>query len=302
MAAGAGEPELMGAFRQHLAVERALSPHTVRNYLSDIRQFLTFLRQRHGQVDLGRLTYEDLRGFLTARHRVNQKSSLARKLAALRTFCRYLVRQQLLPHNLAALAPSPRQRQPLPKLLSIDEVFHLLERACGTTVLALRDHAILEVLYSTGMRVSELVGLDLPDLDLQQRWARVRGKGNKERLVVLGPPAVRALQLYLQARPELVRRGAQEPEAVFLNRDGGRLSCRSVARLVASRAREAGLAQPLSPHMLRHTCATHLLEGKADLRAVQELLGHARLSTTQRYLHVNLDYLLEVYDKTHPRK
>jgi integrase/recombinase XerC len=187
--------------------------------------------------------------------------------------------------------------------LTIDEVFHLLEQTAGQTVLDIRDRATLELLYSGGLRVAELVGLNLEDLDLNQRLARVWGKGGKERLVMVGSQAFQALNLYLQVRRELLTPDspASGREAVFLNYRGGRLTTRSVARMVEHWALKAGLSQPLSPHGLRHTFATHLLEGKADLRAVQELLGHAQLSTTQKYLHVNLDYLMEVYDKAHPR-
>jgi len=290
-------------FMRHLQIERGLSPHTLRNYRSDIKQFLTFLEQQEPPRALPELTYPDLRAYLTQRQRLNQKVTVARKLAALRTFCAFLVRQGRLPHNLAALAPTPKLGSSLPRFLTVDEVFHLLEVTSGADSLALRDRAILEVFYSGGLRVAELVGLDLADLDFEDHTVRVRGKGGKERLGVLGAPARRALLAYVERRPEL--QAHQPPEertpAVFLNARGGRLTTRSVARLVEKWARQAGLGQSLSPHGLRHTFATHLLEGKADLRAVQELLGHAQLSTTQRYLHVNLDYLMEVYDKAHPR-
>jgi integrase/recombinase XerC len=298
------EQDWLAAFARHLEVERALAAHTVRNYLSDVRQFLAYLASRIPPVALSRLGYPELRGFLAARHQVNRKTSVARKLAALRTFCRFLVRQGVLPHNIAALAPTPKLEQPLPKFLSIDEVFHLLEETTGQSVLALRDRAILELFYSGGLRVAELVGLNLADLDLAGRLAKVRGKGGKERLVMIGTPAYHALNLYLHVRRELLTPDspASGREAVFLNYRGGRITTRSVARLVAKWALKAGLGQPLSPHGLRHTFATHLLEGQADLRAVQEMLGHAQLSTTQKYLHVNLDYLMDVYDKAHPRK
>lgn len=296
--------QILADFTRHLQVERSLSPHTVRNYLSDIRQLIEFLNSRQPPVGLAALTYQDLRGFLMARHSVNRKTSVARKLAALRTFCKFLVRREILPHNIAALAPTPKLESPLPKFLTIDEVFHLLEQTTGLGVLELRDRAILELFYSAGVRVSELVGLNLEDLDLAQHLARVRGKGGKERMVMVGSAAHRALSLYLHLRRELLTPDspASGREAVFLNYRGGRLTTRSVARLVEKWALKAGLGQPLSPHGLRHTFATHLLEGKADLRAVQEMLGHAQLSTTQKYLHVNLDYLMEVYDKAHPRK
>ncbi|MGQ9922023.1 MAG: tyrosine recombinase XerC [Desulfobacca sp.] len=300
----AEDRDWLAAFARHLEVERAVAGHTVRNYLSDVRQFLDFLAARTPPVNLAAVTYPDLRAFLAARHNINRKASVARKLAALRTFCRFLVRQGVLPHNLAALAPTPKLEQHLPKFLTIDEVFHLLEQTTGQTVLTLRDRAILELFYSAGLRVAELVGLNLDDLDLAERLAKVRGKGGKERLVMIGPPAYRALSIYLHVRRELLTPDspASGRDAVFLNYRGGRLTTRSVARLVEKRALQVGLGQPLSPHGLRHTFATHLLEGQADLRAVQEMLGHAQLSTTQKYLHVNLDYLMDVYDKAHPRK
>lgn len=298
------DQDWLAAFARHLEVERALAAHTVRNYLSDVRQFLDFLAERTPPVSLAALTYPDLRAFLAARHGVNRKASVARKLAALRTFCRFLVRQEVLPHNIAALAPTPKLEQHLPKFLTIDEVFHLLAQTSGQTVLDLRDRAILELFYSGGLRAAELVGLNLDDLDLDGRLAKVRGKGGKERFVIIGTPAYHALHLYLHVRRELLTPDspASGRDAVFLNYRGGRLTTRSVARLVEKWALQAGLGQPLSPHGLRHTFATHLLEGQADLRAVQEMLGHAQLSTTQKYLHVNLDYLMDVYDKAHPRR
>jgi integrase/recombinase XerC len=299
-----GTGQIIVEFARHLQVIRSLSPHTVRNYLSDVRQLLEFLSSRTPSVPLEALTYQDLRSFLAARHQINRKTSVARKLAALRTFCTFLVRRGVLVHNLAALAPTPKLENHLPKFLTIDEVFHLLEQTVGQSPLDLRDRAILELFYSGGLRVAELVGLNLDDLDLQQHRAKVRGKGGKERMVMVGSQAFQALSLYLQVRRELLTPDspAAGREAVFLNYRGGRLTTRSVARLVEKWALKAGLGQPLSPHGLRHTFATHLLEGKADLRALQEMLGHAQLSTTQKYLHVNLDYLMEVYDKTHPRK
>jgi integrase/recombinase XerC len=300
----AGIEQIIADFTAHLQVERSLSLHTVRNYLSDVRQLLEFLNSLTPPVSLEALTYLDLRAFLAARHQINRKTSVARKLAALRTFCAFLVRRGVMPHNLAALAPTPKLENPLPKFLTIDEVFHLLEQTAGQTSLDLRDRAILELFYSGGVRVAELVGLNLEDLDLPQRRAKVRGKGGKERMVMVGSQAFQALSLYLQVRRELLTPDSPVAgqDAVFLNYRGGRLTTRSVGRLVEKWALKAGLGQPLSPHGLRHTFATHLLEGKADLRAVQEMLGHAQLSTTQKYLHVNLDYLMEVYDKAHPRK
>ena len=234
--------------------------------------------------------------------RARRKVTVARKLSALRTFCKYLQRQGVLAGNPARLAPSPKLEKPLPHFLTVDEVFHLLGACGGDAFGPCRDRAILEVFYAGGLRLSELAGLDLGDLDLDQGVLRVWGKGGKERLAFLGKPAREALAAYLARRRALLARtGAPEAAPMFLNRRGGRLTSRSVARLVGKWARLAGLSQALTPHGLRHSFATHLLEGRADLRTVQELLGHASISSTQRYLHTDLDYLMEEYDKAHPR-
>ncbi len=204
--------------------------------------------------------------------------------------------------NQAKLAPSPKLEQTLPHFLTVDEAFHLLDTVGGDDFGACRDRAILEVFYGGGLRLSELAGLSLSDLDLKAGVLRVWGKGAKERLAFLGKPAKEALKEYLpRRRAHLERTGAPEQTALFVNRQGGRLSSRSVARLVGKWAQLAGLSQALSPHGLRHSFATHLLEGKADLRTVQELLGHSSISTTAHYTHLNLDYLMEEYDKAHPR-
>jgi len=295
-------------FLQYLRVERQMSPHTLRSYRLDISQFLEFYRSRPGNHDLREVAYPDLRAFLAQALKCRRKVTVARKLSALRTFCKYLQRQGVLAGNPARLAPSPKLEKPLPHFLTVDEVFHLLGACGGDAFGACRDRAILEVFYSGGLRLSELAGLDLGDLDLDQGVLRVWGKGGKERLAFLGKPAREALATYLARRRPLAAKTAvaartEAPQAapLFLNRRGGRLSSRSVARLVGKWARLAGLSQALTPHGLRHSFATHLLEGRADLRTVQELLGHASISSTQRYLHTDLDYLMEEYDKAHPR-
>jgi integrase/recombinase XerC len=311
--AGAG-PNLMDDrayledFLRYLRVERQMSPHTLRSYGLDIGQFLEFYRSRPGNPDLREVAYPDLRAFLAQALKGRRKATVARKLSALRTFCKYLQRQGVLAGNPARLAPSPKLEKPLPHFLSVDEAFHLLGSCGGDAFGACRDRAILEVFYSGGLRLSELAGLDLGDLDLDQGVLRVWGKGGKERLAFLGKPAREALATYLARRRPLADKTAvaartEAPQAapLFLNRRGGRLSSRSVARLVGKWARLAGLSQALTPHGLRHSFATHLLEGRADLRTVQELLGHASISSTQRYLHTDLDYLMEEYDKAHPR-
>jgi integrase/recombinase XerC len=286
-------------FLQYLRVERQMSPHTLRSYRLDISEFY---RSRPGNHDLREVAYPDLRAFLAQALKCRRKVTVARKLSALRTFCKYLQRQGVLAGNPARLAPSPKLEKPLPHFLTVDEVFHLLGACGGDAFGACRDRAILEVFYGGGLRLSELAGLDLGDLDLDQGVLRVWGKGGKERLAFLGKPAREALAAYLARRRALLARtGAPASAPLFLNRRGGRLTSRSVARLVGKWARLAGLSQALTPHGLRHSFATHLLEGRADLRTVQELLGHASISSTQRYLHTDLDYLMEEYDKAHPR-
>ncbi len=289
-------------FLQYLRVERQLSPHTLRNYAVDISQFLEFLQDHREDANLEKVTYPDLRAFLAQALKGRRKSTVARKLSALRTFFKYLQRQGAVETNLAKLAPSPKLEKTLPHFLTVDEAFHLLERIAGDDFAANRDRAILEVFYGGGLRLSELAGLNLADLDLAQGVLRVWGKGAKERLAFLGKPAKAALKEYLpQRRTLLGHTGTPEQAALFVNKQGGRLSSRSVARLVGKWAQLAGLSQALTPHGLRHSFATHLLEGKADLRTVQELLGHSSISTTAHYTHVNLDYLMEEYDKAHPR-
>jgi integrase/recombinase XerC len=246
--------------------------------------------------------YQQLRAFLAHSLKGRGKTTVARKLSALRTFFKYLQRQGVLAQNPAKLAPSPKVGKSLPHFLTVDEVFHLLDQAKGDEFGARRDRAILEVFYAGGVRLSELAGLNLGDLDRKEGVVRVWGKGAKERLAFLGTAARQALAVYLPLRELLLDgKNRHEETALFLNFRGGRLSPRGVARVVEKWARLAGLSQALTPHGLRHSFATHLLEGKADLRAVQELLGHASISSTQRYLHLNLDYLMEEYDKAHPR-
>jgi integrase/recombinase XerC len=291
---------LLDDFLRYLEVERRLSPHTLRNYRLDLAQFLEFFHQEGQGRPLSEVGYQELRAFLAAALKGRTKATVARKLSALRTFFKYLQRQGVLSGNPARLAPSPKLAQSLPHFLTVDEVFHLLGETKGEAFAPLRDRAILEVFYAGGLRLSELAGLDTADLDLPGGALRLRGKGDKERLAFLGNAAQEALKAYLPARARLLGDAAGEA-ALFLNPRGRRLSSRGVARVVGRWARRVGLSAGLTPHGLRHSFATHLLEGQADLRAVQELLGHASISSTQRYLHVNLDYLMEEYDKAHPR-
>jgi integrase/recombinase XerC len=289
-------------FLGYLKVERQMSPHTLRNYRLDLAQFLEFLAATPEAPELEEVTYRQVRAFLAHSLKGRGKTTVARKLSALRTFFKYLQRQGVLTQNPAKLAPSPKVGKSLPHFLTVDEAFHLLGQAKGDEFAPRRDRAILEVFYAGGLRLAELAGLNLGDLDRKEGVVRVWGKGAKERLAFLGDAALSALAAYLPFREGLLaHHGRQGEKALFLNVRGGRLSARSVARVVEKWARLSGLSQALTPHGLRHSFATHLLEGQADLRAVQELLGHASISSTQRYLHLNLDYLMEEYDKAHPR-
>ena len=282
------------AFLRHLAVERNASAHTLRSYANDLTDFQRFLATRGG-ADLTTADAKTVRAWLASLHaRGLAPASVARKLAALRSCFRFLVRRGVIEGNPAREARSPQPPRRLVTFLPIDEATQLVDgRALGGTSRT-RDVAILETLYATGVRVSELAGLDLDDLDRAERTVRVLGKGRKERIVPYGSHAARALESWLGERGEV-------EGAVFTNARGGRLTVRSVHTIVRRSARAAGITRRVSPHTLRHTFATHLLDGGADLRAIQELLGHSRLSTTQRYTHVGAEQLMKVYDHAHPR-
>jgi integrase/recombinase XerC len=297
-----GDAYCLEDFLTYLRVERQMSAHTLRNYRLDISQFLEFLARQPEARPLSQVGYRDIRAFLAWAMQGRRKATVARKLSALRTFFKYLQRQQEAGGNPARLAPTPKLEKGLPAHLSVDDAFHLVGHPKGDDFGAMRDRAILEVFYGAGLRLAELAGLNLADLDLAQGVLRVWGKGAKERLAFLGGPALKAVKEYLGPRRRLLEGAARmEEPALFLNKAGTRLSTRSVARMVGKWVRLAGLPQPLTPHGLRHSFATHMLEGDADLRTLQELLGHASISSTQRYLHLNLDYLMAEYDRTHPR-
>ncbi len=297
--------EAQQAFLEDLEHRRGASPHTLRSYRADIDQFTQFLTKEWG-ADPDKLAPEQvdvlaLRGFLAYLHqRGAARSSIARKLAALRTFFRFLTREGRLEKNPARLVSTPRLDKKIPGRLEVKEVEKLLECPDTSNPLGRRDQAILELIYATGLRVSELVGLDRTSIELDAQLVRARGKGRKERLVPFGEPATDALETYLLDRPELVRRGAGT-DALFLNARGQRLTTRSVHRLVRKYLSQAALRSGLSPHSLRHAFATHLLERGADLRSIQELLGHSSLSTTQKYTHLTTEKLLKVYEKSHPK-
>jgi integrase/recombinase XerC len=285
--------EAMEIFLDYLHVQRGSSPHTRRAYEGDLRHWLAGLKS----PDLEKLDPAAIRGYLSSLHESHERSSLCRKLAAIRSFLRFLRMRGKLEKNVALLVPTPKARRKLPRFLSIQEVESLLKGAADTTTaLGRRDLALLELLYGSGLRVSEAVGLDAGDLDLGKGWVRVLGKGSKERMVPFGPQAAEALRAWLADREGFPR----EDEAVFLNFRGGRLSQRSVARILARLLVKAETAKSLSPHGLRHSFATHLMAAGADLRAIQEMLGHASLSTTQRYTHVDLGALHDEYRLSHP--
>ena len=318
--------EQLAHFLQHLELNENASVHTVRAYDSDLSQFLTFLAAhlKRRRPDLGPADFDHLniRAFLSDLHkRGNSRASAARKLAAIRTFGRYLRREGIIDGDPAALVGTPRREQRLPAHLGEAEMSRLLEMPDPASPLGRRDRAILELFYASGLRLSELVGLGLEDVNLSSRVVRVLGKGGKERIVPFNRTTEGALRAWLKDRETLepsearesgarrsalgARRGsgqgARRKVPLFLNYRGGRLSTRSVDRLVRKYVAACSTRFGISPHALRHSFATHLLERGADLRAIQELLGHARLSTTQRYTHVNSAQLIDAYKKSHPK-
>ena len=293
----------LATFVDFLALNRNASGHTVAAYRRDVRQYLETVARLRGrpveQLVPGDLDLTSVRAFLADLHKQGQaRASAARKLSALRAFGRYLRREQLVESEPAALAAAPRREQRMPAHLSVDEMTRLLEMPDRSTPLGRRDRAILELFYASGLRLSELVGLDLEDLNLSARMVRVMGKGRKERLVPFNTAARDAIAAWLKDRAALLRVSG---DPIFLNARGSRLTGRSVQRLVARYVSGCSTRFGISPHALRHSFATHLLQYGADLRAIQELLGHVQLSTTQRYTHVNLTQLQDAYRRAHPR-
>jgi integrase/recombinase XerC len=293
--------EIFNRYIQYLEAERNASPYTVRNYKDDLLDFLYFLKKK--KIDPLNETKVDrhvLRDYLSELvERGIAKASIARKLSAIRSFYRYLVREEIIPKNPVEQVSSPKLDKRLPSFLTQEEMEKLLGAPDLSTPLGQRDRAFLELLYASGLRVSELVGLTLEQIDLESNEIRVWGKGSKERVVLMGEPAAAALKDYLnQGRVELL--GKKKSQALFLNRYGQPLPERSVQRILQQYAKKAGIGKRVHPHMLRHTFATHLLDGGADLRVVQELLGHARLSSTQIYTHVTKGQARKVYLAAHP--
>ena len=306
--------QALDSFLEHLALNDNASAHTVRAYESDLSQFITFLSQHLGrrrtELTPGDFQHAHIRAFLSELHRRgNTRSSAGRKLAAIRAFGRHLRREGAVDGDPAALVGTPRQEHHLPAHLGEADMSRLLEMPDTSQPLGRRDRAILELFYASGLRLSELVGLDVEDVNLGSRTVRVLGKGRKERLVPFNRTAEESIRAWLKdwegliaVRPVAARsRGKKAGEALFLNYQGKRLSTRSVDRLVRKYVAQFSTQFGISPHALRHSFATHLLERGADLRAIQELLGHARLSTTQRDTHVNAAQLIQAYKKAHPK-
>ncbi len=303
--------EYLRQFLEHLRYERNVSTHTLRNYSSDLEQFHEHLahvqaddtRKQIAVKDIDHLT---IREWMASLHTDNKKkTSIARKLASLRTFFQFLVREGVQETNPAKLVATPKVERKLPNHLSMEDAVRFIESPDLETDLGKRDRAILEFLYATGMRVGELVKLNLKDIDFREKLVRVTGKRKKQRILPFGEPSLQALMYYLnEARADFLNNcplSERDEQAVFLNYQGTRITTRSVGRMVDKYIKQIADIHDISPHSLRHSFATHLLDSGADLRDIQELLGHARLSTTQIYTHVSMEKLIEVYDKAHPK-
>lgn len=293
-------------FSHYLKYERQASEHTHKNYMVDLAQFMVFL-SRHfpdrvidSSEGWSRIDAQVVREYLGELFGTKTATSIARKLASLRTFFQFCMRRGWLDRNPAKEVASPKIPKRVPKFLTIDEVEALLKAPDSIDMLGIRDKAILETLYASGLRVSELVGLDVKDLDLSGGIVRVMGKGKKERLVPVGSKACQWIRRYVELRPTL-NPANDGNGALFINRQGGRLTARSIERLVTKYLKRCGVQKAVTPHVLRHTFATHLLNAGADMRGIQELLGHASLSTTQKYTHVSVDKMMDVYDQAHPK-
>lgn len=287
--------ELLESFIKHLSDERNYSEHTVKAYRGDLENFRDFLLKEGKSIEDADIA--TINAYVSTLYGKNSPSSVERKVSAIRSFFSYLVRKGIATQNPAKLVRTPKKEKHLPVFLSVDEVFNLVSvKDSEKKPLRVRDRAILELLYSSGLRVSELAGATLADLSMGEAIIRVRGKGNKERIVPVGSKALSALGEYLDVREKL----KPASNRIFLNSRGGGITTRSLARIIKKYGLVSGISKNVSPHVLRHSFATHLLAGGADLRAIQEMLGHASLSTTQRYTHLSVERIMEVYDKTHP--
>lgn len=330
---------LIRSFMEYLSSVKGYSVNTCRAYTRDLKEFFAYIKEHHtgkgidqtnpdnvniSQSDgLANNLADDLanglanklakeldslidglmiRGFLGVLHQKNSKSTIARKLSSIRTFFNYLNKNGFIKDNPAGLIHTPKQAQEIPTFLSVDDMFRLLDSMQEETLLGLRNRSIFETLYSTGMRVSEIAGLDVFHVDADQSTVRVLGKGSKERILPIGKSALRAIGNYREKLQKEKKISPDQNGPLFLNKNGSRLTTRSIARILEKVVKTCGLFMPVSPHALRHSFATHMLDAGADLRVVQELLGHKSLSTTQKYTHVSIDKLMNIYDKTHPRR
>lgn len=285
-------------FSSYLKDERRASIHTLKNYIGDLLQFVEF-NKKNKVHSLTKVNAADLRTYLSTILTTHSATSVARKLATLRTFFQYCQRRGWVNSNPAREVASPKVPKRIPKFLTVDEVFALLDAPISRDVHGCRDKAMLELLYSSGLRVSELVGLNVRDVDFSGRTVRVLGKGQKERIVPVGAKACEALTQYLEKREDFLQ--GRAGNQLFVNRQGGRLTARSVERILLKYTRQTGIQKMVTPHVLRHTFATHLLGAGADMRGIQELLGHSSLSTTQKYTHVGIEQMMQVYDRAHPK-
>jgi integrase/recombinase XerC len=303
---------LIRFFIESLAAEKGYSENTCRGYRNDLEEFLDYVVRSQTQgnrrpksndpVKIDQVDNISIRGYLGYLHRRNKKSTIARKLSAVRSFFRFLVKRGVIEDNPADSILTPKQEKTIPSYLPVDEMFRLLDSIQTGNILDLRNRAIFETLYSCGIRVSELVGMNTFDVDFKGSLIRVLGKGSKERIVPIGRKALGAIKTYQEQLKKEYGISADHNGPLFLNKNKGRLTARSVARILEKLVNACGLLRPVSPHTMRHTFATHMLDAGADLRVVQELLGHKSLSTTQKYTHVSIDRLMETYDRAHPRR
>lgn len=279
-------------FLRYLDLQKGVSPHTVRAYKKDLEEFFKFVKKGPGDIEM-----IDVRAFVARQIKDGLgKTTAGRRLASIRSFMKYLYREGYIKANPAKLVSTPRAPKPLPKFLTVDDVFSLIEQPCGIGFMIARDRAVLELLYSSGLRVSEIAGLTMEDINTKEGLIKVRGKGKKERILPVGSKAIEAMKSYLVEKMLLKRRD----KAVFLNNRGKKLSDRGIRRIVVKYAKQIGINGGIGPHTIRHTFASHLLQSGADLRVIQELLGHSSLSTTQKYTHLDITHLMDVYDKAHP--
>ena len=282
-------------FERFLKYERNYSVHTVRAYMNDLAEFEDFLSNNSTEIE--KVNAKSINLYSLNLYTKNSKSTVSRKLTTLRSFFNFMVRKGNIKQNPAKLIPLPKKEKELPVFLSVDEVFKLIDSIDPEGILPLRDLAIIELLYSSGLRVSELAKIKVLDIDHRENFVKVSGKGNKERVVPFGSNAREVILQYLRRRTEL----KPKDDFFFLNNRGSGLTTRSIERIVKKYGLLSGISKKISPHALRHTFATHLLGGGADLRSIQELLGHSSLSTTQRYTHTSIEQIMKIYDKTHPR-